>query len=225
MRRYDYVTGINGNKDPYILRMQLNENVDVDEGQLVYYVENKHKVTPTKGNNTMIAGVCAKSYKAEKSELCPEYGTGMIDVIVSPDAVYKTAPFIICDRRSHDSNGVFTDIVYPENGSAAESLIGSKLILIEKSIGSNNGLSIGDEMEVKYITHEENRVTLTFSKDFRGDADDKYLFVPSFGFNDFKILEDGSWIIDVQSSEDFTILEASPEGYYIKFKNVYLGNI
>lgn len=223
MKKYEYVTGINGSKKPYILRMKLSENIDVEKGQIIYYGSNKQIITPTPGTTTVIAGICAKTYKAAPSDLCPDYGTGMIDVIVSPDAVYKTDPWIVTDSGSSFGNGILTNVEDFEH-KWVNSILGSKLVLIEKGEGSTNKLAIGEEVEIKSIEVENNYITFITSKEINGSANDKYVFVPNFGFDLFSMIND-SWIIDFENRGQLTILEANPECYYMRFRDIYLGLI
>ncbi|MBR3995614.1 MAG: hypothetical protein IKI97_10085 [Clostridia bacterium] len=216
---FNYVSELSGCDKPFVARIKLNENVDIEKGEIVYFIEENHRATTVKSMSDSIAGVCAKTYKSNASDLIPSYGLGMIDVIVSPNALYRTPACVIEDSVGGQSKAVMTghDNITEKD---TEGYVGSKLILKEKGENSTNPNAVGTVFNITGTNVVNNIIGLTTDKNVYSCKGDKYIFVPQYGFDLLYLKNANTLDIQFEGDGDFMVVDADETGYTVKIKNV-----
>lgn len=216
---FRYTSDFCGCNKPYITKIKLDENVDVEKGDILYFKAENGTVTKEKLSTAVIAGVCAEDYKAESSELVPSYGNGVVSVIVSPGALYRVPAYILCDCVGGERRAVATNIEEAEY-KKTEGYIGSKLVLIEKAENSSNPNKIGTVFEVISIVEAGGHSALATDKEVCSCIGDKYIFIPNYGFELFGIDDNGTFSPVFDESGALTVIDADATGYTVMLKNV-----
>lgn len=216
---FNYASELSGCDKPFVATIKLNENVDVEKGEIVYFIEENKRATTVKSMSDKVAGVCAKTYKAKADDLVPTYGLGMVEVIVSPNALYRTPACVIEDSVGGQSKAVVTG---EDNISdkLTEGYVGSKLILKEKAENSTNPNAVGTVFTITGTNVVNNAIGLTTDKTVYGCKGDKYIFVPPYGFDLLYTGSKKALGIQFEAEGDVTIVAADETGYTVKFKNV-----
>ena len=209
MTHFNYIGSICGGRKPYTVKIKLCKDVDVSKGEILYFDEAKGGVTPEKSADAAPFGVCAESYRAQKNELVPDYGSGKVKVIVSTCALYRTEPYTVTDSGARDVSCVKTSFV--QSDGVAEYFVGKKLVLICKGEGSSNTGSYGQEYTVTGVSEESGCITLKLDGKVDGGSGDRYAFVPEYGFKNFGL--DTNKDICISADGTFKVTEADESGY------------
>lgn len=212
---FNYVKDIGGGDMPFVAKIRLSENVDVEKGDILYYNDQTKTVTPNKGNLYLVAGVCAATYKAQKSDLVPYYGCGMVDVIVADGALYRTPVCFITSDGDYNNTVVTTFDDMEEK--KFDDYVGAKLILAEKAENSTNPHLIGTCFEIKDFVGCESKIGLYVGENVSGSKGDKYIFVPNYGFNQLKVDSTGNLNIYFNDTKGrITVVAADENGYTVR---------
>lgn len=214
MTIFNFYAGLCGCTRPFNAKIKLSENVDVAKGEILYYDPATRTVTPEKGTLETTAGVCAKTYKAEKSEFCPEYGKGYVSVIISKDALYTTAPIVIENTSTGSTAVVKTNIEYSD-AMANAGLVGAKLVLCEKDDASLNSGSVGCEYEITAVTNDGGKASFAINYSGSMTAGDKYILVPQYGFTMLGLNAEKE--LCLSASSGFTVVDANDAEYVLSF--------
>ncbi len=219
MTHFNYICGLCGCNKPYCAKIKLSENVDVAKGELLYYDTETFTVTPKKGTLTTIAGVCAETYKAEKSDLVPTYGCGYVSVILSEDALYSVEPYIFTTTET-DPAVVHIHTNLPASSTKDPTgFIGAKIVLIEKAENSAHTGSLGSEYVIKEMGYDNGFITFATDYDGAVTKGDKYVLVPPYDFKRFILDEKKNLSVNIEGTGDFTVVAANASGYTLMLKS------
>lgn len=218
---YRYVSELGGGNKPFVAHIKLNENTDVEKGDILYFIKETHRVTPQKGVSALIAGVCARDYKAEPDGFDPSYGCGEVEVIVSPDALYRVPAYVFTDYLGFDKNKVSTScpVVEPEL-RRMEGTVGMKLVLVEKVHGSSNTNPVGTVFNVTDISGVEGYFSFGTDVPSNSCKGDKYVLIPNYGCERFLIDDDGNLVLNFENTGEIIVIDADITGYTVMIKNI-----
>lgn len=219
MTKFNYLSDICGSDKAFCARIRLIENVDVEKGDIVYFDETALGVTTKKSDSVVKAGVCAETYKAEASDLVPANGSGMINVIVSADALYRVAPVILAAEFVVNGNGIKTKLTSSDL-SDITGVVGSKLVLVDKASDSQCGASVGSVHTITSVELASGNVVFKTNTGIKGYDGDKYAFVPPYGFELLDIDSKGELVLQFEKKGSFTVMDASDKAYVLKICDI-----
>lgn len=219
MTKFNYLSDICGSDKAFCARIKLIGNVDVDKGDLLYFDEESLGVTPKKGSLTSKAGVCAESYKKAASDLVPSDGSGMVNVIVSGDALYRVDPVKITDSGKETDGGICTGIAAEALGNVT-GIVNSKLVLLYKAPNSQNTASVGSVHTIVSGAVIDGFVTFETDTAIKGSEGDVYAFVPNYGFELLDLDANGNLVLQFDNKGSFTVMEASEKAYTLRINGI-----
>jgi len=212
-----YLSELGGGDKPYIATLTLYENVDVEKGDILYFVEENNSVTNNRDISQQVVGVCAEDYKAEPSEFVPSYGTGKVSVILSQNALYRIPACIFESPYSGGRNVMMNHI--STEFSIREGFAGSKLVLVEKAENSTNKQKIGTVTTIDSIVGDGGYIGFGIDVDMSGSAGDKYMFIPTYGFGLIVLDENGEIDVQFDRQGDFFVVDADKTGITVMLRN------
>lgn len=214
MGKLIYKGELSGGTHPLVQKISLAENVDVEKGDILFFDPQKGGVTKKFGANLKIAGVAAESYKAHSSDLVPEYGSGKVACIVSPNSVYHTDTFAALSVQT-GNDGILTSESVTES-FCYDGIVGGKLMLAF----SNKGEAATQKKGYLITSAENSDGYLKLNcKGLGVDAGESYYFIPGYGCRCLNIKTDGK-IGFASSIGNITVLSADENGSIIKFNNM-----
>lgn len=210
MAIFNYVGEISGGRTPMLVKTAFKEQKDLKKGTPVFRHFNKNGVVTTNSLG-IFAGIVAEdySYQADELGLNPKSAKGEVSVNVSRDSVYTVKPGAIITSTGSDGYITHFDIAMGEKPPVG--VKGAHFILAEKGEGSTNPFEIGKVFALNQIMIYSDDVQYWFFEPTQCCAGDKFIFIPSYGFEGYTFDNAGNLIFDFVNKGNSLVLDSDFE--------------
>ncbi len=170
--KYSYSAG--GYTQPCVKEFEIQNDAFVEKGQAVCATDGIIGEN-TKGGT--FVGICDETHTGKPDILNERADKNKVRVVVSPDAVYATAPITVtCTAK-----GTGTTVTASADGIDANLVKGATVVLSGKGASSVNDGKIGNARKVVSCTVSGETATLTLSEGETSDEGDIYEIYPAMG--------------------------------------------
>lgn len=187
--------------------LPVAKTAKIEKGQIVKISAGKAVC----GSTGAFAGVANETHTGEYDTFNPRNDKDLINVIISPNAIYATdCPALEFAVTASDTKSA----TFPGSANYDENdVVGGELIMLSKSASSGNTDGVGS---VRKITaYVKASKTLTLSDGGKISAGDKYAFAPPAGFKKLAADSNCSTVKLSDAAGDFTVIGADAENAQI----------
>ncbi len=216
MTKFNYVGELCGDRRPKLIEVNFDDRKNIEKGTPVF--TNINVVGVTTYTTGKFTGVVAENYEQESDELGLNHkaGKNKLLVNVSKDSVYTMKANSVVTATGSDGLIAYFDV--PVGNKPPVGLKGAKFILAEKGEGSTNPFEIGEVFTLSQTLIFSEQMEYWFPVALECCAGDKYIFIPSFGFEGLLFDESGDFTVDFAAAGNVFVLDSDAEKRTITLK-------